>query len=241
MKNQYFGDINDYKKYGLIKLLSGHGQLKTVVCWMLTRDDERSDGNRIAYLHQPEKWRNYDPTLYDYLEESIVQLENRNISVIETCDIFLDFRYYSEIIEDNVVSQEAYFGRFLDFAKGSDLIFFDPDNGLQVKSVPRGKKNSSKYLYWNEVKSSYKAGHSLLIYQHFPRMNRESYIANLIKQFSAIADVSRIFYYQTRHVVFFLLPQLKHETFFIDRNADILNTWRNTINIYELPLKKGAF
>jgi len=28
MKNQYFGDINDYKKYSLLRLLGGHGQQK---------------------------------------------------------------------------------------------------------------------------------------------------------------------------------------------------------------------
>lgn len=150
------------------------------------------------------------------------QLGNRNINVIEASDILLNCRYYSEIIEDDVVLRETYFGRFLEFAKGSDLIFFDPDNGLEVKSVLHGRKNSSKYLYWNEVKNSYKAGHSILIYQHFPRMNRESYIDNLVRQFSVISEVNRIFYYQTRHVVFFLLPQPKHEDFFIDRNADIL-------------------
>jgi len=28
MKNHNFGDINDYKKYGLLRILSNHGQLK---------------------------------------------------------------------------------------------------------------------------------------------------------------------------------------------------------------------
>jgi hypothetical protein len=30
---------------------------------------------------------------------------------------------------------------------GSELIFFDPDNGLEVPSVAIGAKNSPKYLY----------------------------------------------------------------------------------------------
>jgi hypothetical protein len=44
MKNQYFGDINDYHKYGLLRQLGKGGQLTTAVCWMLTPDDGRSDG-----------------------------------------------------------------------------------------------------------------------------------------------------------------------------------------------------
>jgi hypothetical protein len=44
MKNQYFGDINDYRKYGLLRGLSNRGEIRTAVCWMLTTDDGRGDG-----------------------------------------------------------------------------------------------------------------------------------------------------------------------------------------------------
>ena len=56
MKNQYFGDINDYKKYSLLRLLGGQGQIKTAICWVLTEDDNRTDGSKIKYLEQPDKW-----------------------------------------------------------------------------------------------------------------------------------------------------------------------------------------
>ena len=65
MKNQYFGDINDYRKYSLLRLLSGHGKISTAVCWMLTPDDLRPDGHRIQYLREPEKWRKFDPAVFD--------------------------------------------------------------------------------------------------------------------------------------------------------------------------------
>jgi len=129
--------------------------------------------------------------------------------MLETSDILTNRRFYSEIIEDNIELREAYFNRFLEFAKGVDLIFFDPDNGLEVKSILRGKRSSSKYLYWSEVKDSYQAGHSILIYQHFPRMQRESFIRNFVRQCKAMTEVGRIFYYKTGHVVFFLLTQSK--------------------------------
>ena len=40
MKNQYFGDINDYRKYGLLRVLCNRGEIETAVCWMLATDDE---------------------------------------------------------------------------------------------------------------------------------------------------------------------------------------------------------
>jgi len=170
MKNQYFGDINDYKKYSLLRLLSGWGQIETVVCWVLTRDDNGSDGNRIKYLQQPDKWRGYDPILYEYLQENVLRRGIKDVKILETSDILANCRFYTETVDDDIKLREAYFNRFLEFAKGVDLVFFDPDNGLEVKSVPRGKRNSSKYLYWSEVKASYNAGHSILIYQHFQRL-----------------------------------------------------------------------
>jgi hypothetical protein len=60
MKNQYFGDVNDYRKYGLIRLLTGRGEISTAVCWMLTPDDDRTDGKFTDYLGSPEKWRRSD-------------------------------------------------------------------------------------------------------------------------------------------------------------------------------------
>lgn len=63
MKNQYFGDVNDYRKYGLLRALTGQGALTTTVCWMLTPDDGRTDGRFTEYLAQPDRWRHYGGAL----------------------------------------------------------------------------------------------------------------------------------------------------------------------------------
>ena len=44
MKNQYFGDINDYRKYGLLRIVAGPGKMSLLVAWMLTPDDGKTDG-----------------------------------------------------------------------------------------------------------------------------------------------------------------------------------------------------
>ena len=71
MKDQYFGDINDYRKYSLLRLLGGPGALETVVCWALTEGDGRSDGGRIRYLNDPNQWRKHDPMVFDCLRERV--------------------------------------------------------------------------------------------------------------------------------------------------------------------------
>ena len=61
MKNQYFGDVNDYRKYGLLRILSASGQAGVGVCWMLTPSDGRTDGQLLTYLDQPARYRNFAP------------------------------------------------------------------------------------------------------------------------------------------------------------------------------------
>jgi len=231
MKNQYFGDINDYKKYSLLRLLSGHGQIETALCWVLTEDDNRTDGSKTRYLEQPEKWQNYDPILYEYLREQVLDKGIRDVSYIEQDDIIPNCRFYKELIYDAVESRENFFSGFLEFAKGADLVFFDPDNGIEIKSIPRGRKSSSKYVYWDEVKASYLAGHSLMIYQHFPRRPREPFLRALVHKFKDFVGAHQVFSYCTYHVAFLLIPQPHHEDLFLKNNHKVSEVWGEVIKV----------
>ena len=77
MKNQYFGDINDYRKYGLIRLLADSGVIRTGICWMLTPDDTSTDGRFTKYLDEPEEYKKFDPDLYDFLGHKTLQMVKR--------------------------------------------------------------------------------------------------------------------------------------------------------------------
>ncbi len=231
MKNQYFGDINDYKKYSLLRLLSGNGQIETVVCWVLTGDDSGTDGRRTRYLEQPETWQKYDPIVYEHLREYVLNKGIRNVNTVERANILPNCRFYKERIQDDLNLRDEFFEKFLKFAQGADLVFFDPDNGLEVKSVTRGKKKSSKYVYLSEIEASYESGHSLLVYQHFPRKPRESFILSLIQQFKALDGIRSVFSYCTLHVAFLLIPQPHHERIFSESNTKILQNWGEVIRV----------
>jgi len=205
MKNQYFGDINDYKKYSLLRNLGDKGKISTVICWLLTLNDLKPDGHRIHYLKEPERWRQFDPAVYDFLYKQVIEHRIRRVDSLESNNILPNCRFYSEIVKDNPDSREEYLQRFLEHSHGADLIFFDPDNGIEVKSVPFGRKNSSKYLYWAEVEKAYNAGHSLLVYQHLPPKPREPFVRDLVNKFGAVTGVDCVCLFWTQFVVFFLI------------------------------------
>jgi hypothetical protein len=231
MKNQYFGDINDYKKYSLLRLLSGQGQIKTAVCWVLTQDDDRTDGRRISYLEQPQKWQRYDPIIYEHLRENVLRKGIRNVATIERANVLHNCRFYNVLIRDDINLRGQYFEKFLKFAEDADLVFFDPDNGLEVKSVPRGRRGSSKYIYWDEIRASYEAGHSLMIYQHFPRSPRGPFLRELVRKFKEFVRASQLFSYCTFHVAFLVIPQPRHEKLFMEHSSMISEAWGGVIKI----------
>ena len=67
MKEQYVGDVNDYRKYALLRHFAGAG-IRIGICWMLTPPDDGPDGGKTAYLKDPERWRHYDPAVFDLLK-----------------------------------------------------------------------------------------------------------------------------------------------------------------------------
>ena len=225
MKNQYFGDINDYRKYGLLRLLSGDGEIETAICWMLTPDDGRSNGRFIRYLEEPEKWRQYDPPLFDHLRELVLAKNLRDVRGAEMPAILPSCRFAPGLLPDDAQGRAEYFQAFMYIARGCDLVFFDPDNGIEVKSKPYVRKDSSKYVYWRELVRAFDAGHSLLIYQHFPRVKRGPFTERLARRLATETGAQEVHSFRTPRVLFLLAPQKRHEEFFRVRSQRVAEIW----------------
>lgn len=204
MKHQYVGDINDYRKYALLRALYADGQNRIGVCWMLTPDDGGVDGGKLAYLQQPERFRHFDPELFDILAHAASEPHRRRLQTIEDSEAVPGALYCNELLPDDVSGRATFMERCASELGDTELVFFDPDNGLEV-SLPKGRKNSSKYLYLDEVAAFYEAGKSLLIYQHFSRVERTTFVAQRTEQLRAVAPGCAVWAFTTAHVVFFLL------------------------------------
>ena len=204
MKHQYVGDINDYRKYALLRALSARGANRVGVCWMLTPDDGGVDGNKLAYLGQPERFRHFDPELFDILAHAAAEPDRRRLHIVEDSGVVPCALYYNETLPDEVAGRAAFMERCASEFRDAELVFFDPDNGLEV-SLPKGRKNSSKYLYLDEVAAFYEAGMSILVYQHFPRGERKAFLASCTERLCGVAPRSAVWAFTTSHVVFLLL------------------------------------
>jgi hypothetical protein len=204
VKHQYVGDINDYRKYALLRALSAGSANRIGVCWMLTPDDGGTDGGKLAYLQQPEQHRRFDPELFDILRLAASKPEDRRLDSIEQSHVIPGAEYMSAPLFDGLAPRRAYMMNVSRAFKSAHLVFFDPDNGLET-SLPMGRARSSKYLYLEEVAYIYEGRRSLLIYQHFPRVERATFMAQRTEQLRGIAPGCAVWAFTTSHVVFFLL------------------------------------
>jgi len=213
MKNQYFGDINDYKKYGLLRSIISVCNIKILVAWMLTEDDGSTDGKFIEYLSEESKWSKYDEPLYMEISYLLKKHKKRDVGLIEKTDLLGDSEYFSKLIPDNSELRSNWIGELISKSKNTELIFLDPDNGLEIKSKKLGTKNSSKFLYWIEVQKLWEEGKSLLIYQHFIREKRESFIERMLQTLSEKTPTSKVEGFLTTNVVFLLALQPCHHQY----------------------------
>ncbi len=236
MKHQYFGDINDYRKYGLLRALAEASGLPLGVYWLLTADDQRTDGEFRQYLEQPSRWRKHDPGLYDRLQKLREPGVARSVDHAETWELLPGARYFADLLEDGLDQRRDYFRRSWEALAGCPLLFFDPDNGLEVQSVRRGSRGSCKYVYWAEVKEAYRRGHSMVIYQHWPRAERQGYTSRLVEECRARLGGVVVDTFATAHVLFLLAARPEHAAGFERAHHLILERWAGQI----APMAHGA-
>jgi hypothetical protein len=130
VKNQYFGDVNDYLKYGLLRCFAETGW-HVGVCWMLTPNDGRADGRKTEYLTKPANWREFDPILFDALAAAVFA-GRRSIEQIESQPPLIpDAEFFSEVVPEQARSRDAWFLDASTALAAANLLFFDPDNGVE--------------------------------------------------------------------------------------------------------------
>ncbi len=240
MKEQYLGDVSDYRKYALLRALTATTGLRLGVCWMLTPDDGRSDGNKLEFLSDPAKWRALDPELFDLLAEIVAKPESRRLNAIELSGMLgRQTVFFDQVVSDGGVARRTYSAEAKRHLAQCDLVFFDPDNGLEVSSVRKGRKNSSKYLYLDEAAEMWASGASLLIYQHYIRENRQAFEARVADRLVAVLPSCQISLFATADALFILAAQPHHRFAFAKSLSQESMDWPDwfiaTISADRLP------
>ena len=174
MQDCYVGDIGDYGKFALLREMHRQG-LSIGINWYKTdaiTSEKQNDGKYCI----PDRLTVYDTDLSTrlkkifYSQDSIV----RSIKALEAEQLIGGALYYSDCVP--VGHREKWHQHALSALSGSDLVFLDPDNGMIVSSAEKDKQKQRKYVLDAEFKDYLCTGHSVVIYQHRPRVNEAVYI-----------------------------------------------------------------
>ncbi len=231
MKDQYFGDVNDFRKYGLLRIVTAVSGVRSGVCWLRTAPDGRRDGEFRDYLHQPGSWRDFDPELYDRLRRLAEPNSTRTTTLAETWDLIPRATYQHRLLTDLASDRATYFAETWHLFRDCPLVFFDPDNGIEVPSVQLGRKGSAKYVYWPELEQASTRGHSILLYQHFPRQPRDEFVKSKVRAMSAQLRPSRVHVFRTAYVGFFLIPNAAHRDMFDSVGEQLKVRWQKQFDV----------
>ena len=208
MKNQYFGDVTDYIKYGILRHFSRTG-FQVGVHWALTPDDNSTDGSKTSYLLRHGEWRKYDPAIYDALSIHLHE-KCRDVNIVEKQGFIPNAVYCNEVWTNDPSLRMRSLGNFILGLNRSSLVFLDPDNGIATSTVRAGSRVAYKYVFPDEIKFVWDAGHSVVIYQHFPRVERTSYTKDRLLQLTALLGIETASAILTSHVAFLCCLQNHH-------------------------------
>jgi len=222
MKNQYFADVGDFGKYGMLGYLSDKS-LNIGINWYLTENDTKTDGKFVDYFNKPD-YLLCDKELHDFLHKCIVQ-GRREVSELSKFSRYSDIITYNEIIKVdhiNALSPEGrdrrskvrkeWFQNSMDKLKQCDLIFCDPDNGIETRSLSYVGKDSVKYVFVEEIKEMINQGKSVICYNHRDRSKELDYFIRFNEVMSALeGDILlrglRFSRYNVRDYLFFIRPE----------------------------------
>ena len=209
MKHQYFGDVNDYAKYGILRCIAAE-ELKIGVCWMLTPNDASTHGKKTQYLSQPKQWQHHDSELFSHLALTLDAPDGKHVRHVQSPAVIPNAQFFDTPVPSSPQERRMWLREISRASIGSDLVFFDPDNGIEVPSRPFGRKNSEKYVYWGELTEFWKSNCSLLIYQHFPRFKKQKFIPNMLANMQTNLPCCRVEALVTGSVLFLFAVQPDH-------------------------------
>ncbi len=232
MKSQYFGDVRDFAKYGVLRAMRSAG-LSLAVLWWLTEDDRSGDGRLLEYLDD-ERLRRHDPELFDGLRRWFGEGAVRSVAWIENSGLLDGATFYGRVVPREGVARRRWLDDGLRVARGADVVFLDPDNGLEVKSVRPGTVQSAKYVFLDELARIHATGASVLIYQHHAHVAYEEIVSKCVDALSGAIESPKLVVLRATGVSFFLIPQARHSGKLARAIAWIEERWAGSIAVHSV-------
>lgn len=241
MQDSYIGDIGDYGKYGLLREVCNTPISLSVNWYKVTpsKIGKQDDGKYINYLHSPSVYGEYDNSLFNSLYKIVITEQDRRIERIEQENLFSSI-YYSEPL---CSSRNLWHAQALHKTKGTDVVFLDPDNGLETSMMYKNNRSTEKHVKWEELRDYYNRGQSVIMYQHRPQMCKKEKCIENVMNFNntyLCADYVKLLEFpKFTNRFYFMFIHKNHITTFDNICNAMTNKWGKNNFCREIPLQNG--
>src|ERR1700722_19113111 len=173
MQNRDVGDIGDYVKLSILRALSP-GYRLGVAWWLYPDETHNTDGRHISYLQRPDPWWKFHPQLFDALEK-IVPSGRRNVRALEAANLLRGAIFagtpipVDDPLRESLQKRQQWFNAVQRTLEEADLVFVDPDNGLEPAGYRPGLSKAGKSIMFTELRALATPGRSLILYHHQTR------------------------------------------------------------------------
>ena len=250
MQDGYVGDVGDFGKYGLLRALCAadeHGpELLLGVHWHRVGGgppSSRGDGSLTQYLDRPSAQerllRECDPDLLARMRRLVSGA--RTIDAVETSGALpagtLYFGGAPEFARAPLRERESRRERWRDAGlralAGADVVFHDPDNGLEVPSSRRLSRQGTKHVYYEDLRPYWERRQSLVVYHHLGRTWRGrpasagEQVAHRVRELRCelpAAEPLALRYRRRSSRVYFVVPAPSHDGRLRARTAAFLSS-----------------
>lgn len=215
------------------------------VIWYLTEfPDNNKDGSIRSYLKDYSPlYRDCDPELFEQMK-TIEGKRLYKVSAIQSLKVLpLGTLYYSDVLSFDGLPgigpnarklreehRSLWFEKALKAMRLADVVFLDPDNGLQVKSAKPYHKYGPKYVSYCELSSLLEYhDKSIIIYQHAFRTG--NYINDSLKKVIKCCEERKPFalkYRRGTQRAFIVVPCQQHHSVLLNRAQNFIDSkWQS--------------
>jgi hypothetical protein len=238
MQDRYAGDVGDFGKFGLLRHLCGEmaqdeqPKLKPGVIWYRVADETHNgDGRHTSYLERnprnDRRFRACDETVYDALA-AVVGSNRRSVAALERADLLPNAVYWDAVIS---TPRGGWFDRALKATAGCDLVFVDPDNGIECAGLRDTQARSRKFVFRSEIQSLVLQGKSVVVYHHTGRLGgtaeeqTKRHLQSLREQLSLPQRPFGVLFRRGTTRAFLILPNQAHRDVLLERTRALVQKW----------------
>jgi hypothetical protein len=173
MQDRYVGDIGDFIKLAILRCLAP-GRRVGVAWWLFLDNTRNGDGRHTKYLSRPSEWRHYDPELFDKLAD-IISNGKRDVQSLEASGILSSALFASDAIPTDGPPglRSAQRARWFEDVRirliDCNLLFIDPDNGLEPDGYKPDTAKAGKSVTLTELSALQAPGRCIIVYHHQSR------------------------------------------------------------------------